>query len=250
MNKVITITSCGRICLNGKKINESQVFAGQNIGIKETEDKIWLVSFMDYVLGILMKNRVDHFKPYFCIKKVKHEMCNAHILRELIGIIEADQEEWAKNMFRLLKLACRVKNKYTRGIPNRWTESISKNYFKIIAQGLQYHKSLPPLIQKKDYGIPKRRVGHNLVLRLEHYNEETLRFLYNPEVPFTNNQAEQDLRMMKVKQKISGCFRSFEGAKIFCKVRSLLSTARKQGWNIWNSIEKALDGEVPAFLAA
>lgn len=200
----------------------------------------------DSLLGLIVH---DHFKPYFSIKKANHVICNSHILRELVGIMEEDKEEWAKKMFRLLKLSCRIKNKYAQGIPSRWTEFISEHYFKIVTQGLQYHESLPPLIQKKDYGRPKRRVGHNLVLRLEHYSKETLRFLYNSKVPFTNNQAEQDLRMMKLKQKISGCFRSFKGAKLFCSVRSFLSTARKQGWNLLESIEDALGGKSPTFIA-
>jgi transposase len=154
-----------------------------------------------------------------------------------------------KKMFRLLKLSCRVKNKYVDGVPKRWSEFISGHYSKIIMMGLGYHANLPPLLQKRSHGTPKRRVGHNLLLRLEHYQEETLRFLYNAKAPFTNNQAERDLRMMKVKQKISGCFRSFEGAKIFCRVRSLLNTAQKQGWDILESIESALEGVIPAFAA-
>lgn len=192
----------------------------------------------------------DHWRSYFSIQKAKHAICNAHILRELVGIIERDEEVWAKKMFRLLNLSCRVKNKYPKGVPKRWVNFLSGHYFKIVAAGLQYHEHLPPLIQKKDSGTPKRRIGHNLLLRLEHYSEETLRFLYNSNVPFTNNQAEQDLRMMKVKQKISGCFRSLEGAEIFCRVRSFLSTARKQGWNILDSIAEALNGKIPTFVTA
>lgn len=200
----------------------------------------------DTLLGLIVH---DHFRPYFSIKRAKHVICNSHILRELVGIIEADEEDWAKKMFRLLKLSCRVKNKYIDGIPKRWTEFISGNYSKVVTMGLRYHESLPPMVQKRNHGTQKRRVGHNLLLRLEHYEEETLRFLYNAKAPFTNNQAEQDLRMMKLKQKISGCFRSFEGAKIFCEIRSFLSTARKQGWNILESIENALVGKIPDFSA-
>jgi transposase len=197
----------------------------------------------DKMLGIVVH---DHWRSYFAIKKAKHVICNIHILRELKGIIEEDKEIWSKKMFRLLQLACKVKNKYPEGIPKKWTEFIESNYFKIIEEGILYHENLPPLMQKKKCK-PKRRVGHNLLLRLEYYREETLRFLYDKDVPFTNNQAEQDIRMMKVKQKISGCFRSFAGAETFCRVRSLLSTARKQGWNILNIIEDALNGQMPIF---
>lgn len=188
----------------------------------------------------------DHFKSYFTMKKAKHAICNVHILRELKGIMEEDKELWAKRMYRLFRLACRVKNEYTEEIPKRWIRFISTNYFKIIDEGMLYHKELPPLIQKYPWK-PKRRVGYNLLLRLEEYRDETLRFLYIREVPFTNNQAEQDIRMMKVKQKISGCFRSDLGADTFCRVRSFLSTARKQGCNILKSIEETLTGKMPTF---
>jgi transposase len=201
----------------------------------------------DKMLGIVVH---DHWKSYFSIKHAKHAICNVHILRELVGIIEEQPETWAKRMHRLLRLSCRVKNEYPKGIPNKWTDFFSKNYFKIIDEGILYHESLTPLAQKRKHGTQKRRVGHNLLLRLQHYSDETLRFLYNPTVPFTNNQAEQDLRMMKVKQKISGCFRSLSGAETFCRVRSLLSTARKQGWNILNTIMNGLNGEIPHLIAA
>jgi transposase len=126
---------------------------------------------------------------------------------------------------------------------------VFKNYFEVVREGVSFHESLPAVKQKRNYGVQKRRVGHNLLLRLEHYSEETLRFLHDPKVPFTNNQAEQDLRMMKVKQKISGCFRSFTGAETFCRIRSFLSTARKQGWDILDSIVGALNGEIPTLIA-
>lgn len=193
------------------------------------------------MLGIIVH---DHFKPYFCVHKAKHAICNAHIMRELMGIVEHDKEQWAKKMFRLLRLACRVKNKYIKGIPLKWQAFIANNYYKLVADGLAYHVDLPPLTKKK------RRKGHNLALRLEHYAYETLRFLYDTKVPFTNNQAEQDLRMMKVKQKVSGCFRADHGAITFCKIRSFISTARKQGWNILDSISNAFHGQIPSLSLA
>jgi transposase len=78
-------------------------------------------------------------------------------------------------------------------------------------------------------GLPKRRVGHNLVVRLKDHKADVLRFLTNPDVPFTNNQAERDGRMLKLKQKISGCFRSVQGASDLMVIRTLIGTARKQG---------------------
>lgn len=194
------------------------------------------------MLGIVVH---DHFRSYFSIHKAKHAICNAHILRELNGIVENDKEIWAKNMFRLLRLACKVKNEYPDGIPKKWQAFVANNYYKIVKDGLAYHAGLAPLAQTKHSAQKRRRKGHNLLLRLENYSYETLRFLYSPEVPFTNNQAEQDLRMMKVKQKVSGCFRAAHGAEKFCDIRSFISTARKQGWNILESIKNALVGKTP-----
>src|SRR5258708_35669848 len=90
----------------------------------------------------------------------------------------------------------------------------------------------------KPRGRAPRRTGHNLLLRLTTRKQDTLRFLHDPTVPFTNNQAERDGRMMKLRQKISGGFRSLEGAIDFTIIRSFLSTARKQGWNISDALTR------------
>ena len=101
--------------------------------------------------------------------------------------------------------------------------------------GITFHEGLPVLMQKLKQdgtprgGRPKRRVGHNLANRLEDLKEAVLRFLTNPDVPFTNNQAERDGRMMKLKLKTSGCFRSLDGAKDFTLIRTLIGTAKKAG---------------------
>ena len=117
-------------------------------------------------------------------------------------------------------------------------EEISKRYDQLIDEGLVYHEShlLPNHGKRKR---SKRRPGHNLLLRLKDYKADTLRFLYEEGVPFTNNQAEQDIRMVKVKQKVSGCFRSEEGAKEFAKIRSFVSTLRKQGLNLLEHLQLA-----------
>ncbi len=90
-------------------------------------------------------------------------------------------------------------------------------------------------------------MGHNLLLRLKDYASDVLRFLTEPDVPFTNNQAERELRMMKCKQKISGCFRSFDHALDFANIRSVLSTARKQNLNLLDILIQTLSGELPIF---
>jgi len=114
----------------------------------------------------------------------------------------------------------------------------------IVAKGLDYHESLEPLTKGKR-GRQKRRIGHNLLLRLKNHKDDVLRFLSDPQVAFTNNLAEQDLGMMKVKMKISGGFRTMQGAKTFCTIRSFTSTCRKQGINIFQAISQANVGFLP-----
>ena len=118
---------------------------------------------------------------------------------------------------------------------------LEQDYHKILEQGFTYHASLEPLPKGKR-GKQKQREGKNLLDRLKGKRDCVLRFAYDFSVPFTNNQGEQDIRMAKLKEKISGCFRTLYGAKIFCRVRSYLSTARKQGWNILEVLTKAIRG--------
>jgi len=121
-------------------------------------------------------------------------------------------------------------------------QAIELEYADIIKEGLKYHNSLTPLPRGKR-GKQKQRDGKNLLDRLHEMRECVLRFLYDLGVPFTNNQGEQDIRMMKLKQKISGCFRSFAGGQYFCRIRSYLSTARKQGWAILDALKTAFKGQ-------
>ena len=170
----------------------------------------------------------DHWKSYFKLPDVQHSLCNAHHLRELKALMEIEKERWAFQMNRLLRYLNRA------GIV--CFERVSKIYDQIIQAGLAFHESLGTL----ESGKRKRRVGHNLLIRLAKFKEDVLRFLITPGVPFTNNQAEQDVRMMKVKQKISGGFRTTEGAHNFATIRGFISTMRKQNKNILNAIAEQI----------
>ena len=186
----------------------------------------------DNVTGIAVH---DHWKPYYTMTGVLHALCNAHHLRELKALIEIDKEDWARQMQIVLRRACHAVNlANARGVSlkPRFIARIERRYDAVVAAGLAFHMSLPRLPRAQRRSGKPRRVGHNLLVRLQMRRDDVLRFLRDPQVPFTNNQAERDIRMMKLRQKISGGFRSFAGAEIFAVIRSVLSTARKQGWDL------------------
>ena len=193
-------------------------------------------SLLANVSGIVVH---DHWKPYYTMAGVLHALCNAHHLRELKALVEIEKEDWARKMQRLLRRACHATNlARERGVPLKpdLIALIERCYDGILAKGLAFHESQPPLAKTGRRGRQPRRVGHNLLLRLSTRKRDVLRFLTDPRVPFTNNLAERDGRMMKLRQKISGGFRSEDGAKDFAVIRSVLSTARKQGWNMLQTL--------------
>jgi len=148
-------------------------------------------------------------------------------------------------MRRFLRFALPYRHAYEKQLlPEDKLNRLTTLFDEIVNEGMSYHEGLPPFSEKKGRGRKAHRTGHNLVLRLKRYREDVLRFLFDPVVPFTNNQAERDVRRMKCKQKISGGFRSTKGAEIFARIRGFLSSARKQGWNIFESLQRVVRGEV------
>lgn len=213
----------------------------------------WLLTFyrtsrhrgtlLEGVLGIVVH---DFWRPYFTLDDVEHALCNAHHLRELKALSTMEKEPWAQAMFRFLRYACHAANLARRRdehLKPTFLTWLSARYDRILAQGLAFHENQPPLATAapKRRGRMRRRPGHNLLLRLRDHKADTLRFLSTPAVPFTNNQAERDLRMMKLKQKISGCFRAETGAQTFATLRTVLSTARKQRWNLLDTLLQPSD---------
>ena len=182
----------------------------------------------------------DHYKSYLQLK-VNHSFCNAHILRELKALSAYEKEPWAWKMTLLLQSMSHQKNKGS--LQKETIARYKRIYDKIIEQGSYYHQQLLPLLKPKR-GRTKRRIGENLLIRLRDFKSETLLFLTDERVPFTNNVAEQSLRMVKVKQKIAGCFRTLQGAKNFATIRSYIDTVRKNGGNIYQAIKLAFQQEV------
>ena len=187
----------------------------------------------------------DHWKPYYTLEGIRHALCNAHHLRELKALVEIEKEDWARKMQRLLRLACHATNlarERGKPLPPRLIALFERRYDAILTEGLAFHAAQPALVRPertgkaKARGRKRRRVGHNLLLRLGIRKQDVLRFLSDLTVPFTNNLAEQAARMMKLRQKISGGFRSAAGAADFAVIRSLLSTAKKQGWNMLDTL--------------
>ena len=204
-------------------------------------------SMLAGVTGVVVHDHWKSYYTYYTMQGVLHALCNAHHLRELKALVEIEKEDWARQMQRLLRRACHATNlARERGVPLKpgLIACIERSYDAIVAEGLAFHEAQPPLARAvtkrggKTRGPAPRRIGHNLLGRLHTRRGDTLRFLHDPSVPFSNNEAERDMRMMKLRMKISGGFRSLEGAADFATIRSFLSTARKQGWNIIEALTR------------
>jgi transposase len=178
----------------------------------------------------------DCLGAYFKFLKIRHYLCLAHILRELIFVHEELNQVWAQDMINLLieakKLSEQAEVEEEIGrtkISKRTRRRIKRRYDEIIEEGKRINPEPSPLATKKR-GRVKRSKPLNLLIRLDKRKSEALGFFDYGYVPFDNNQAERDLRMMKVREKISGTFRAEAHAKAFCDIRGIISSARKQSY--------------------
>lgn len=184
------------------------------------------------------------YEAYGC----DHFLCNAHHLRELMFIWEQDGQPWAFQMILLLctihRQVSEAKEQAQSRLPAEQRQAFETRYQSILDQGFAANPILaPPLATvPKKRGRPKQSPARNLLNRLQTRQTSVLGFMADFAVPFDNNQAERDIRMMKLKQKISGSFRSADGAKMFCRIRSYLSTLRKQGQNVLDALIALFSG--------
>jgi hypothetical protein len=185
----------------------------------------------------------DCWASYFSYSQCGHGLCGSHLLREITFVVEAHGYPWAHRMKRLLKAACkRVSHSPEKRLDEKAYARLQKCYQTILQQGERQMPAIPSKPYGKRGKIAKSD-AHNLLERLQKHEQSVLLFAKDPQVPFTNNRGERDLRMSKVKQKVSGCFRSEVYAQAYCRITSYLQTMAYKGINPMIAIQMALAGE-------
>ena len=203
------------------------------------------IGILPVFTGTAVTDALSAYRHYNC----KHAACNVHHGRELTYLYEEERQNWADQFHTLLlNIKSDVDDAKERGLTALATEAVAdfeKRYGILIQAGLDAN---PEVMRSRKRGRTAQSKGRNLVKRLER-REEVLAFLYDFNVPYDNNLAERDIRMIKVRQKISGCFRTNEGAVNFGKIRGYLSTMQKQGHNMLDVLTTVVQGQprAPAF---
>ena len=189
----------------------------------------------------------DHWKPYYRID-CTHALCNAHHLRELTRAWEQDGQQWARKLKDLLETINGKVIESGGALDVQESQKYRLKYGAIINEGESECPEPDRPQRKGKRGRIKKSKSRNLLERLKDYEQDVLRFMADEKVSFSNNLAENDIRMTKVQQKISGCFRAMDGAQIFCRIRSYLSTCRKQNVKSSHALDSLLNGKLPDFM--
>jgi transposase len=192
--------------------------------------------------GRAMRDRWASYDHYPCA----HSLCGAHLVRDCVYVAEQEGQQWAAEMADLLlsmaKAAGEWRKRGARGVPAQERDSWVAHYFELLASGYAAQPAPSAQDVPKGRGRRKQSAAKNLLDAFLHRADQVLAFLDDLSIPFTNNQAERDLRMVKVQQKIAGTFRSEDGATAFCRIRSYLSTMRKQGQGMLLALAAVFEG--------
>ncbi len=212
---------------------------------KRGKDALAAIGILEHFGGTSVHDGWQSYWQYSC----RHGLCNVHHLRDLTFLQEAHQQAWAGKMKSvLLDMKAAVQQVRAAGhtsLPEAQRAELRARYQAVLHEGYQANPPDPPPSPAKK-GRRKQSAARNLLDRLSKHQDAVLAFLDDFAVPFDNSQAERDIRMVKVQQKISGCFRSGAGAQTFCRIRGYLSTLRKQGMDLVTALELALVGH-PVF---
>jgi transposase len=228
--------------VHGFSTSQHTLFSFHRKRGKEAMDEIGM---LPKYKGVVMHDRWASYDSY----DFGHALCNAHILRDLKFVDEEMKKPWASELKKLLQEA----NEYKKNniVTVEYYKEVERRIKKIVEAALEIeeHKTPEEYTPKRRRGRKKKGKALSILYLFRDRIDEILKFLADPKVPFDNNQAERDIRMVKLKQKISGCFRSEDGARTFCTIRSFISTVRKQGKRVWESLLYATRGTPVDLLA-
>jgi len=200
----------------------------------------------------------DGFSSYKWYEQCRHSLCNAHLLRDLVFVEESSpaQKVWttpfAKLLLKIKDTVAQAQTDAEVELSAQTKNDFLRRYDKLVKRADRLNPPQPKRKAERDAAKKPatQLTPRRLINRLQRRRDEVLRFMSDMSVPFDNNGSERDLRMIKLQQKISGCFRTPDGARVFCRVRSYLSTARKQGYSLLTALERVLTGKPLAFQSA
>lgn len=190
----------------------------------------------------------DHWATYWQYQQCRHALCNVHHLRELNALAEQGEQPWAAR-FKHFLLAAKVvvadaRRRGQSALPSPKLAQVERLYRRLTTLALQAHPPPPAGWPQGKRGRPKKSKARNFAERLDKHRQAVLAFVYDFKVPFDNNLAERDIRMLKVQQKVSGCFRSPEGAHAFCTIRTYIASLRKQNIPVWSALNSIFTGQL------